>query len=713
MNLKRKKTHYLLLAFGLLAFGLLPTITYGAADFTLIGSDQEQSTNGAVNHGLNNQGTVNQGAINYDVIESPLRDMTMIRAGDTDPRYFKLNHDTGILDIYETNRKKDPPLDAASVLEFTELKQQLTNYGWNKNNAGTLSARLRLRVLTKTAPRLANSDASIYFPPSLDIDPPPPNVPIGVFPQETPWVAGDGQSRYDTATVEESKMLDLKNIGMVGFDLKDTHPFLSRDKKLYILNGKLFWQSLNGPIELTLSDVRIDKENDRWVEFDVSSAVQEWLTNGFQHGFALFQPGGNEASVRNNNFPYSRNSVTVVSSQADADCAGAGGKWGADGESAIFEDANLTCRIIGDIAEDGLPRLVAPLSFPDWRPQLIIENIGGSEDFIVPSAITFPDTTMGVNQQASIRIINKSNLAITLSAPSTEGADASAFSINDVCQTIPARQHCDLPITFTPQSQTEISANIVIPSDAIPGSTEDHFVQVKASVSGDEDGIPDAIENAGPNNGDGNNDGTQDSSQNNVSSLPSAMGSYLTFEAPEGSTFSNLKIIKSAVNIPPEERFNLGFWEFELRGVSSPNAIVNIFTETEHFGPYFKKTNGTAIGWEAFTYNSTKQTGAKRNQNAHQINFVDGSEGDDDGVVDNTIISTGGISFSSDLDESGSVEQVEGLVVDVTDPEVGSGSGSIKLTSLLALIALFLFRINGNIFQPFSSLIKSRKRVTN
>ena len=299
-----------------------------------------------------------------------------------------LNHDDGVLDVQHTFFI-NAALSSRTLIHFQTLKDELKEHCWSKGEVAELRAKLRLYVIPPYAPathyRLWGIAPTVYTPTTLDIDPPPASVPIGVFRQLEPWVEGPGQNSFFTATYAEDALLDVKRVGVAtsgtwhGAPVEEVDVCLNREPGLEAVS----WEDERIP--LCYDD---SPDFEPWVEWDVSEAVRFWLEHGFDpsvdHGFALYQyPGESADDQARINTPVvgwgrSRAVVSFASSSAEADCPGAGGEWGGPGGAdLIYSNTLCMSPTEGDLEPGdllGAPRFITPLVRRDWAPQLVIEG---------------------------------------------------------------------------------------------------------------------------------------------------------------------------------------------------------------------------------------------------------------------------------------------------------------------------------------------------
>ena len=175
-----------------------------------------------------------------------------------------------------------------------------------------------------------------------------------------------------------------------------------------------------------------------------------------------------------------------------------------------------------------------------------------------------------------------------------------------------------------------------------------HSDEQPADPDPDADGVPDMIEDSAPNGGDGNDDGTPDSEQSNVTSLPNEVDDqYVTVASPPGTTLVNVVAIEPSTLPPPPDGLSgmpLGVISFEVVDLP-PNgtAVVEIFFPPGTlFQSYYKY--GAAPGdltnhWYEFLDDGT--TGAVIGIDRITLTLVDGERGDDDLIVNGTIVDPG------------------------------------------------------------------------
>jgi len=177
------------------------------------------------------------------------------------------------------------------------------------------------------------------------------------------------------------------------------------------------------------------------------------------------------------------------------------------------------------------------------------------------------------------------------------------------------------------------------------GSSSEFSAAVRVAAEGS--GVTPTEENAAPNGGDGNGDGILDSAQDNVASLQNAVsGSYLTLEAPAGTTLAAVQTVTdpSTVGPPPGVNFPVGLVEFALTGVplGSAQTVTLILPPGTTMDTYYKY--GPTAGdpsphWYEFLYDGV--TGAELLSDRVVLHLVDGGRGNDDGLANGTIVDPG------------------------------------------------------------------------
>ena len=153
----------------------------------------------------------------------------------------------------------------------------------------------------------------------------------------------------------------------------------------------------------------------------------------------------------------------------------------------------------------------------------------------------------------------------------------------------------------------------------------------------DGDSVADAVEALAPNQGDGNGDGLKDYEQANVTSYPATSGNYVTLAAPASTLLTNVQTVNpTSYNPPAGYTLPEGLTDFKLEHVTTADVTFKIFTaSTVGVTGYAKYRNGQ---WSLLP-----QSRVKIFSDRVEITLTDGGIGDDDGVVNGTIVDPGGL----------------------------------------------------------------------
>jgi hypothetical protein len=175
-------------------------------------------------------------------------------------------------------------------------------------------------------------------------------------------------------------------------------------------------------------------------------------------------------------------------------------------------------------------------------------------------------------------------------------------------------------------------------------------------VDNDVDGVADNVENGAPNQGDGNGDGVPDATQPNVTSLPNSVdGRYVTLVTPPGTLMSNVHTPAnpSPADAPAGVLFPWGFFEFEIRGLTSPATTLTILlpdgAAPRSYWKYGPEPGSLPPHWYEFMYDDDSETGAALNANRVVLHLVDGARGDDTLDTFDVIFDQGGPTVSAGL----------------------------------------------------------------
>jgi len=171
------------------------------------------------------------------------------------------------------------------------------------------------------------------------------------------------------------------------------------------------------------------------------------------------------------------------------------------------------------------------------------------------------------------------------------------------------------------------------------------------NVDSDGEGIGDNLETGGPNNGDGDGNGTLDVNEDNVATFKDIYGTWVTIVSAAGTRLKDITFQgnPSPGDAPPGVTFGCGFFGFTIEGITpGGSTIVTIILHSSinvlSYYRYGPTPGNTANHWYEFTYNG--ETGAQISRQDGKIhinlNFKDGSRGDDDLQADGKIVDQGG-----------------------------------------------------------------------
>lgn len=618
----------------------------------------------------------------------------------------RYNHDSGVLDV-AFNLLIRAPATSASMLQFSDLKQQLELNCWQAADASELDATLRLYAIPPTTVlpngqrvhhRLNGTSPHGFVPPQGSGDFPPASMPVGVYAQQTPWHEGDVYHDFFDVTIEQQHVIDVTRAGVVapgtdweGFPLEPVDLCLNRVPGAQA-------EGLGSKFASLCYDTAPGWEP--WMEWDVSGAVRDWLADGFDatnyHGFAIFQQSADSAEnqTRMNNLqsgnPLSRATLTFASSSAVADCEAAGGAWGGNG---VFDfDGGMACR------NKTTDAVITPGTRLSWRPQLVItDNTAATPASFCMSADDDIDSVANIASESSLLI--KNHLAsenIDIQSIAITGPDAASFAITDTCDISP-QAICAETITFQSSRVGSHSATVEVTAEFLDGgmlTTETLSWPIAGTISQDDDGIVDAIEDLAPNSGDSNSDGIADSTQDNVAALrmvvnqrdPEITGfaAYTTLVAPSAKPLRKVKQHDLTIaGIALDANFTSGFYGFELHSLLNGEAVdVQVILPRDDANRYFSydpTVSAPSARWSGFEYDgdSSDITGAEYDGRTVTLHLQDGGRGDIDGVANGEIVHMGGAGFL----------QLEPEAIQITDATVGAlGPWMVFVGSALLLI---------------------------
>ena len=304
---------------------------------------------------------------------------------------------------------------------------------------------------------------------------------------------------------------------------------------------------------------------------------------------------------------------------------------------------------------------------------------------VKPATISFGaqpvfDPTQGLPKQQVVRLTNKGDRDLHLSAINFTGINANEFEFIDNCTTannvnganlVPAGGFCILVVNFKPIDLNEKHAAIQILSDDPTNKTL--TINIVGGATDDNDGVPRAEEDAAPNHGDANNDGLPDGLQNNVISFVNASGGYSTLVTDTGIDISAFTRPDPAsfTDIPANTNFSNGLFSFQIAGLNPGSAVkVGLLHPASQsvnklyvHGPSSQNTQAHWIALDNTTIPSavvfghvslTNPSGNKITANISQLIIVDGGDGDADGVANGTINFTGAADMKQPSSSGGS-----------------------------------------------------------
>lgn len=590
-----------------------------------------------------------------------------------------VNHDSGLLDIQHTFLNS-APMASRILIQFQSLKQELKKHCWSAKDADSIRATLRLYVIPPYGPQKHNRGFGVsptaFFEPNLGIDPPPVSLPIAVFKQQKPWVEGNGQNSFFTATYDESALLDVKRVGIVGpGTMWEGQAVPPVDLCLNRERGRVA-KGRNGNQATLCFDENPDWSP--WMEWDVSAAVAEWMKHDFDpslyHGFSLYQYPGVKASDQVRFSPEepgkarTRAVVTFASSSAKADCPGAGGVFGGPSQAEIVY-ANYKCMSPepNDLEpgnENGIARLIEMRTRPEWAPQLVIESTKSPGSCAVSHGF-FPerlDAALTRPGQVSFFLLNRrSQGAISISDIRLGGgATLRATLKENLCagQEVGPQGRCELKIEVNGQAAGSAPLSIEVDYRVVGGVVGDTQVttlrdELAVTVSEDADGSPDAEENKALNGGDGNGDGVPDRAQDHVYSWVGLSGHPLTLAAAPGTRV--IEVDQPEFPLDKARQilsFDQGFLSFKIRGLTPGSATTaelhfheDLAKGTWHYYGFGPTPDLPATHWYPFVFKG--QLGVEVQAKKLVFHLVDGGLGDADQKANGEILSFGGVARSN------------------------------------------------------------------
>lgn len=590
-----------------------------------------------------------------------------------------VNHDSGILDVQHTFLRL-APLASRVLISFETLQEELTNHCWVADDAPNLRAKLRLYVIPPYGPRKHNRwygvSPTTTFLPQRGLDPPPASLPIAVFEQQNPWIEANGQNSFFTATYDPEHLLDVKTVGVSkagtkweGIALNDVDLCLNRKP------GKIADGNGDNRAELCYDP---DPNWEPWMEWDVSRAVQKWLSEGFNpatyHGFSLYQYPGVTAqdqvrvALEEPGKARSRAMISFASSSGKADCEGVGGLFGGPSQAELVfgngkcmsaDPTDTEMRALKPGKEPvEIPRILEMGVRPEWRPQLVIEATGPSRPCV--AQIEFSPRKPDLATQAP------SPVDIEFGPVAADGAvkiqqvlvrtspGITAEVISEGCipgKVLNGKDRCIQRLAV--QGKAVGTAKIAVKVEyLVPGKAEvQSQVRVqKVTVSEDFDGTPDEVENLAPNQ-DANLDNIPDRLQSNVNTVQNPRGGWLSVATRAGLLVEKLEFPELKPEFKEQAvEFKRGFVGFKVRGVpKGESAVVSIHTPEpfEEFSSFFEfgpTPDNFTPHW--FDYKDMGNYGSRLEDGRVELTLYDGALGDVDGVANGEILVLGGMGLA-------------------------------------------------------------------
>lgn len=584
-----------------------------------------------------------------------------------------VNHDSGILDIQHT-LLRNPTAASRILIHFETLKDELEKNCWTAQDAPKLRAKLRLFVIPPYGPGKQNRwygvSPTTHFVPQVGLDPPPARVPIAVFEQQKPWSEGNGQNSFFTATYDDAHLLDVTTVGVSksgtsweGLPMEDVDLCLNRQPGVMAIGD-------NGNKAELCYDA--DPNWSPWMEWDVTAAVQKWLTNGFDpattHGFSLYQYPGVMTDDQIRFAPEepgkarTRAVVSFASSSGKADCPGVGGLFGGPSQAEIIfgnakcqtSDPNdLEPRVLkpGD-KPTPIPRILEMKTHPEWAPQLVIEAEGPART--CSGKIQYLPERPDVSTQgaAELKIAFgplRSEDAIKVQSVAVRASPGLTVQVLDNgCKqgsVVPGGKTCIERLAVagsTPgEGKVAVKVDYLLNGETAPVRTV--IKQQAVTISQDFDGTADAIEDMAPNNGDANQDQVPDRAQSHVNSVQDPRGGWLSVATRRGLLIEKLEFPDLVVDTKQRAvQFNRGFIGFTVKGVPKGESAVvqissaNAFEEFDSFWGYGPTPKDFNLHW--FPYKNHGSYGSKVVDGKLEMILYDGALGDTDGIANGEIV---------------------------------------------------------------------------
>lgn len=611
-----------------------------------------------------------------------------------------VNHDSGILDIQHTFLST-ATLASRILISFETLQKELKKNCWTAQDAPFLRAKLRLYVIPPYGPGKQNRwygvSPTTHFPPAVGIDPPPAAVPIAVFEQQKPWVEGDGQNSFFTATYDAAHLLDVKTVGISkagtsweGLPLKDVDLCLNRAP------GRVATGHKGNRAELCYD---ADPNWQPWMEWDVSAAVQKWLKEGFNpanyHGFSLYQYPGVTADDQIRFAPEepgkarTRAVVSFASSSGKADCPGVGGLFGGASQAeVIYGNGKCMSADPADVVERVLkpggkarkvPRVLEMKAHPEWAPQLVIEATGPSRSCSAQIEVLPAQPDLSTQGPAPVAFqFGPLRAQDTIEVQSVALRASPGLILHPLERGCAPRtlltglQRCTEGLAVSGQvtgkGRVDMKVRYLLNGESSPVRTLVQSQEV--TISEDYDGSPDAIEDLAPNQ-DANQDQVPDRKQSHVNSVQDPRGGWLSVVTRKGLLVEALHFPDLKVqNTTKAVEFKRGFVGFRVKGVPKGEAAVvelwaqRPFDASLSFWGFGPTPDNFQTHW--FDYPDQGNYGSKVVDGKLRLTLYDGALGDTDGIANGEILVLGGAGLSV-----GAAKKIPRL----TDATVASGGG--------------------------------------
>lgn len=254
------------------------------------------------------------------------------------------------------------------------------------------------------------------------------------------------------------------------------------------------------------------------------------------------------------------------------------------------------------------------------------------------------------------------NAVITSSTPAGQQCETSANLQGDyTCHFSDAVPNGEWPLTTLATDQASNNSGEVNTEVNVVADLDNDGTNNNEDDDDDGDGVPDEAEDGGPNDGDANDDNSQDSLQPDTATVQVDDGKYHTLVAEGCADITSFKHEEEADLSKKDvyETYPEGLWSFELEcGSPGDTASVTVIMDKQYntnkwtmrkFSEarqlFFDMANGS--------YNFDTQTIAGSARTTIAWSLQDGSNLDDDGDANGTIIDPVGPSVPAGLAEQG------------------------------------------------------------